>query len=104
MAMATVASVAHAQDEQAACIASHESAQQQRQLGQLVAARHELEECSRSTCPALIAADRMSSVAGRLLPGIDSRSKTSARNAMLAIQCPREAAASIQLRSVHRPG
>jgi len=51
------ASVAHGQDEQAACIASHESAQQQRQRGKLIAAKQELERCSQDGCPAMIAQD-----------------------------------------------
>ncbi len=52
-----VAPAAQGEDGPAACIASHESAQQQRNRGKLSAAKHELERCSRDDCPALIAAD-----------------------------------------------
>jgi len=48
---------AQAEDAQAACIAAHESAQQQRQRGKLALAKQELERCSRDDCPTLIATD-----------------------------------------------
>lgn len=51
------APAAQAEDEQTACIAAHESAQQQRQRGKLALAKQELERCSRDDCPALITAD-----------------------------------------------
>jgi hypothetical protein len=56
-AMLAMAPAAHGQDERAACIASHEGAQQKRQRGNLVAAKTELERCSRKDCPELIATD-----------------------------------------------